>query len=205
MENSFKLFEDYSLCVKKALEVNLSDDSMNDEDKVQVIYGTPPLSFAKYLQYTINGQKPGPLITFYLSGIEISKDEALLGYNKMTIDNKYVISPPIICSLNYTVTINCINETQGDLLIAQSLMAMPFMRPYYTTLDSQYVCMVADDPENLTTIESGDATEKLARRQFKLTIQRAYLQYPVREIKKFIKEFNVYYNSIGGVTIGDKV
>lgn len=201
MENSFELFEDYSLCVKKALETTLSDNTMNDEDTLQVIYGTPPLSFAKYLQYTINGQKPGPLVTFYLSGIDVSKEQSMLGYNKMTIDNQYVISPPIICSLSYTVTINCINETQGDLLMAQALMTMPFMRPYYTMLDSQYVCMIADDPENLTTVESGDGVEKLARRQYKLTIQRAYLQYPIREIRKFIKEFNVYYNSIGGVKV----
>ena len=87
MEDKFETFEEYALTVKKALETITHDYNMGEgNDAVQVIYATPPVAFARYSQNTENGQKPGPLISFYLSGIEINPEEQLGGYKELLID-----------------------------------------------------------------------------------------------------------------------
>src|SRR5574344_1658602 len=135
----FTTFEQYSECVKKALTDTVHDSKMGSEDKVDVIYATPPLAFAKYKNKIVNGTNPGPTVSFYLSAIDISEGEQMLGWPSVTIDDRYSFRAPVICKLTYTITMICTNESQADLLSAQVLMAMPFMRPYATKLDGQWV------------------------------------------------------------------
>lgn len=190
MYNEVKEFEDYALTVKQALESVLHDYDMGDEDKVNVIYATPPTAFAKFSQRTINGQDPGPLVSFYLSNIEINNSEQLGAYQILTIDGTYRMRAPIIAKLSYKVTINAIKESQGDLLQSQIVMAMPFNRPYATKMNGQWVTMEAIDFENESSIEIESDKDKTSTRTGTIVIHRAYFDYPIQVNERFIQGIN---------------
>lgn len=199
----FKTFEEYSGVVKEALKSILHDSKMGTEDKIDVIYATGPLAFSKYLHKVTNGQNPGPTASFYLSGIDIDPSQQLLGFTKVTLENKYIMRAPIVAKLDYTVTLFCISESQGDLFTAQIMMGMPFNRPYATMLNGQWVTITASDPENLSSVEAGAETEKISKRQLKVTIDRAYLEYDMINIEHFVKGFCVHMYELDGVNKND--
>lgn len=196
MKEEYKEFEEYALVVKKSLENILHDYNMSEEDKVQVVYATPPVAFASFIQNTQNGEKPGPLVSFYLSGIEIDPAVQLGGYKSILIDKTYKFKAPIIAKLNYKVQINAIQESQADLLQAQVVMAMPFNRPYATMLNGQWVTMEAKDFENASSVEIETDQDKASTRTGSIIIDRAYFNYPVQVNTKFINSINSHIFSI---------
>lgn len=199
MKDEYIEFEEYGKVVLDAIKNITHDYNMGDgPDKVQVIYATPPVAFAKFSQETQNGKKPGPLISFYLSSIEVNPEEQMGGYATLLInDGKTRIKAPVIAKLTYTVDINAIKESQADLLQSQIMLAMPFNHPYATTLNGQWVCIVSDNFENQTTIELETDKDKVSKRQLSITIKRAYLNHPFQTNDKFIKGLNLSIYSIG--------
>lgn len=193
----YHLFEEYSLGIKRAIEKNVMLESTREEDKVDVVYATPPVAFAKYLHAIKNGQQPGPNINFYLENITYGENENLLGFNTTILNGAY-IRPPQIYKLSYKAFVFCNNESDGDILISQLLMAMPFNRPYTFIVNNQWATVYTSEPANETVVEAGEGKDKISRRSVVINIHRAYLNYPIREIRRFIKEFNVQYNIIEG-------
>lgn len=202
-ERVFALFQEYGLGIKQALEQICELEDMGEEDKIEVFYATPPLAYAKYVNKIVNGENPGATISFYLRGIEIPHDQMMNGYGTLTREfstgETINMRAPQICKLNYKVTIICNNDLEGDILQQQILMGMPFNRNYYFMVNNQYACCYAENPENETTVEAGDGKDKLVRRSLDVVISRAYMEYPIRQIKSFIKEFNLEYRSFGDV------
>lgn len=199
----YKLFEEYSLGIKKALEQTVYLAHSREEDKVDVVYATPPVAFAKYLHTVKNGQQPGANVNFFLEGLEYGTNENLLGFNKLLVNGAY-IRPPQIYKLTYKAYVFCNNESDGDMIISQILMGMPFNRPYVFIINNQYATVVAKDPQNETVAEAGEGKDKISRRSVNIIIQRAYLDYEIKEVSRFIKEFNIGYeveNSTGGINV----
>lgn len=197
MTDEFAVFEEYSLCVKKALENICHDYNMNtEEEKLQVIYATPPVAFARFSQTTINGEKPGPLISFYLSSIEIEQEDQLGGFKVLLWQKTYRMRAPVVARLTYKVTINAIKESQGDLLQSQIVMGMPFNRPYATKMNGQWVTMEARDFENESSVEIETDSDKISRRTGSILIHRAYFDYPIGVNERFIKSVNSHIYSI---------
>lgn len=196
MVDEFVTFEEYANAVKKALEGITHDNNMGDVDPVMVIYATPPAAFAKFKGEAVNGQRPGPLISFYLSNIDIEPSEQLGGYYSVWIGKEYKYKAPIIAKLSYTVIINAIKESQADLLQAQIMMAMPFNRPYATMINGQWATMEAKDGQNLTTVEMETDGDKVSKRQITVEIARAYFDYPIQVNTKFINSINSHIYSV---------
>ena len=196
MQDQFIVFEEYAKTVKEALENILHDYNMGEKDKVQVIYATPPVAFANFSQHTVNGEDPGPLVSFYLKNIEIDTSEQLGGFATVLLEKRYNYKAPIIARLQYEVTINAIKESQGDLLQSQIVMAMPFNRPYATRLNGQWVTMEAKGFENASTIEIETDKDKTSKRTGIIEIHRAYFDYPIQINDKFIKSINSHIFSI---------
>lgn len=199
MTDEFNTFLEYATSVKNAIKNVTHDDNMAKDEKVQVLYGTTSMAFAKYKEKILNGEKNGPLITFYLSGCEIDKSAQMGGYkllNRYFDKETYDLRAPVIVNLKYTVTINCIRESQADLLQSQLMLAMPFNRPYWSTLNGQFVTMVAEEPSNLSSVDVGNEKDKINRRQLIITIERAYIEYPINiKEAKFIEQIGVWLNS----------
>ena len=190
MVDEFITFEEYANIVKLALENISHDNNMGEVDPVKVIYATPPAAFAKFKGEVKNGQRPGPLVSFYLANIAIESNDQLGGYASVWVDKTYKYRAPIVARLTYTVTINAIKESQADLLQSQIIMAMPFNRPYATKINGQWATMEAKDPQNLTTVEIETDGDKVSKRQLSIEIPRAYFDYPIQVNNKFIKEIN---------------
>lgn len=207
-ENSFKLFKDYTKGIISGIEQICYLDRMGTEDKLLVMYATPDLAMAKFKTNIQNGQDSGPMISIYLSNIEIAREQTMNGYGYLNIADGDVIKTmrsPQICTLVFRSTIICNNETEGDLLQAQLLMGMPFNHNYYFMVDGQYACCYAENPENNSSVEAGNSTDKVSRRTCDIRMPRAYLEYPVYEIRSYIKEFNLSYNIIEGAEAKEEI
>ena len=89
---------------------------------------------------------------------------------------------PIICRINYTVTINALTELQADLLQVQLMQATPFHRPYYTKFNGQFVLIESTDFRNLGSVDVGENKDKITQREISLFIDRAYLYYDIKEL-----------------------
>lgn len=196
MTNEFNTFEEYATVVKNAIENVTHDYNMGSIDKVDVIYATPPVAFAKYAEDTINGQDPGPLISFYLENIEIEQADQLNPWMRLMIDKTYKYRAPIIAKLSYKVTINAVKESQGDLLQSQLVMAMPFSRPYATKLNGQWVTLEAKYFENSSSIEIETDSDRVSTRTGSIIIDRAYFDYPIQVNNKFIQSVNSHIYSL---------
>ena len=196
MTDEFVTFEEYAICVKRALENITHDYNMGEEqDRLTVLYATPPVAFAKYIQDTVNGQDPGPVISFYLSGVEIDPSEQLGGFGSVLLEKKYNYKAPVIAKLQYKVTINAIKESQADLIQSQIIMAMPFNRPYATNLNGQWVTMEAKDFEDESSVEIESDKDKVSTRTGVIEIARAYFDYPIQVNDRFIKSINSHIYS----------
>jgi hypothetical protein len=198
------MFTDYAKGVMQGLEELCFLDDMAERDKVMVFYATPTMAFAKVVANIQNGEDAGSNISIYLKSIEYNKEQTMNGYGTLhySTDNSTVIMrAPQIYQLNFQATILCNTETEGDILQAQILMGMPFNHNYYFMIDNQYACCYAQDPENASSVEAGTGNDKFSRRTVTIIVPRAYLEYPIRELKGMVKEFNINYNLIGGSEI----
>ena len=67
-------------------------------------------------------------------------------------------------------------------MCAQILQTSPFHRPYYTKLNGQFVLIQTTEVSNLSTVEIGENKDKISQRQIILTIDRAYINYDIKEL-----------------------
>jgi hypothetical protein len=185
MTNDLITLEEYALCVKKCIENVVCDFQMADDEKPLVVYATAPVAFAKQQERFANGQNVGPLITFYQSGIDLLKEQQMGAWKWISLKRNtgnFQMRAPIICSLDYTVTITALTERQADMLQTQILQATPFHRPYYTKYKGQFVLIETTDISNLSSVDVGDNKDKFSQRQIKLKIDRAYIDYNYKEL-----------------------
>jgi hypothetical protein len=193
MTEDFNTFEQYAKCVYEYLKIVSHDYQMAANDNVRVVYATAPVAYAKEQEHFANGSNVGPLITFYQSGIEIDHNVQMGAWKYLPVRRKegnYLLRAPVICQINYTVTINALTELQADMLQAQIMQSSPFHRPYYTKLNGQFVLIESSEPANLSSVEIGDNSDKISRREIKLTIDRAYLNYDIKELNAGIIKFD---------------
>lgn len=183
-EYKINLFRDYSEIVLRFLKETLIEKNAEGKDEGIVGYATPQLAYVKYLYEIKNGSVNFPLFSFYLKNIELTQNQQMGRFSSIkTYEGKNCIDmiSPLIYSLYYEVHIGVNLESQGDYYQAKLLLAAPQNRNYWAMLEGQYVCLETSNPQNLTTIETPDSTEKISRRSVDLKINRAYLNYPVKE------------------------
>lgn len=185
MTNEFITLEEYALCVQECLKNVVYDYQMADNEAPLILYATAPVAYAKAQERFANGQNAGPLITFYQSGIEVDHDQQMGAWNYLPVVRKegnYLFRAPIICRIKYTVTISALTERQADMLQVQIMQATPFHRPYYTKFNGQFVLIESDGITNLSSVDVGENKDKFSQRQLELTIDRAYLNYDIKEL-----------------------
>jgi hypothetical protein len=193
MTEEFNTFEEYARCVFEYLKIVSHDYQMADNDSVRVAYATAPIAYAKEQEHFANGSNVGPLITFYQSGIEIDNGVQMGAWKYLPVQRKegnYILRAPIICKIKYTVTINALTELQADMLQAQIMQTSPFHRPYYTKLNGQFVLIESSEPTNTSSVEVGENSDKIAKREIILTIDRAYLNYDIKELNAGFIRYN---------------
>ena len=185
MTEDFILLEEYAKCVQECLRNVLHDNQMAKDSKPLVIYATAPIAYAKMQEHFGNGGNIGPLITFYQSGIEVDHGVQMGAWKVLPVERSegnYLYRAPIICKISYTVTINALTEIQADMLQAQIMQATPFHRPYYTKFNGNFVLIENTECRNLSSVEAGENKDKVSRRELTLVIDRAYLNYDIKEL-----------------------
>ena len=193
MTEEFNTFEEYANCIYEYLKIVSHDYQMASNDAVRVVYATAPIAYAKEQEHFANGSNVGPLITFYQSGIDIDHSVQMGAWKYLTVKRKegnYRLRAPIICQIKYTVTINALTELQADMLQAQIMQTSPFHRPYYTKLNGQFVLIESSEPTNTSSVEVGENSDKISKREITLTIDRAYLNYDIKELNAGIIKYN---------------
>lgn len=202
MVEEFYTLEEYAKCVKESLENILHDWQMAEDSRPLVVYATAPIAYAKAQERFANGSNVGPLIAFYQSGIEVDHNVQMGAWKVMPVIRKegnYLYRAPVICKINYTVTIHALTEIQADNLQAQIMLATPFHRPYYTKFNGEFVLIESTEYSNLSSVDVGENKDKFSSRQITLTIDRAYLNYDIKELNAGVikpKPKNVNTNKV---------
>jgi hypothetical protein len=176
------IFKNYTEVVEQGLKDILSDYNIGKDDGPYVAYGKTPAAFAKFLENIRNGKKVGPLITYTLSSVNINHNQQMLGFGSLRVESGgYIIQrPPLIATLDYTIEINALTEEEANIFSIELLMKAPFARPYATMRDGQWVTFTIEEPNGKSEVENEDMVFK---KTLKLNIQRAYLDYTMKEIK----------------------
>lgn len=186
--NEFFLFRNYSVAIKNWLQNNTYLSRYPKDENVLITYMTPPRAFVKYVIPIINGAPAQPTIAFHLSGIERQANQSHLGFVK---EYKYVsgskivniVSPPMIYRLVYSLIIYTRLQSDMDILLYQIMTAADPNRKGYDIVDSQWMEIGATDPRDETTLEPGDAQDKLIRFGIDLYVPRAYLPKTYKEVE----------------------
>lgn len=192
------IFKDYTEVIKQSLESVLKDYKVGKDDGPVIMYGRTPAAFAKFKERVKNGKNVGPLISYTLSNITIDHNQQMLGYGSLRVENGgYVIQrAPLIASLDYKITINCLSEEEGNILGLELLMAAPFARPFATMKNGQWITFTI---EEMSDNSNSETDEIYFKKELKLTIQRVYLDYPLKEIKdNIIGDIKITVKSLEG-------
>ena len=174
-------FKNYTEVVDQSLKEILSDYNIGKDDGPLVTYGKTPAAFAKFLENIKNGKQVGPLITYSLSGINIDHRQQMLGYGSLRVESGgYKIQrAPLVATLDYTIEINALTEEQANIFSLEMLMKAPFSGPYATMRDGQWITFTIEEPNGKSEVENEDMVFK---KTLKLNIQRAYLDYTLKEL-----------------------
>lgn len=181
------LFRNYSIAIKKFLIESLYLSRYPDDENVSVSYMIPAKAFSKIVLPVINGQPLRPATAFHLSGNTYSANENHLGFVK---ENIYIsesnvvkqVEPPQIRSLTYSLLLFTTLQSDMDILLYQLLIAAAPNKKGYRIVDGQWMEIKAGDPRDETTLEPGDAQDKLIRYGIDLTVPRAYLPRTYKEV-----------------------
>lgn len=193
MVNEFNALEEYANCIYECLKNITHDYLMAKDSEIRVMYATPSIAYAKWEEYFGNGSNIGPLITFYQSGIEVKDNETMGAWKYLPVvrdEGNYRLRAPVICNIKYTVTISALTETQADLITTQIMTMCPENRPYYTKLNGQFVLIKSSDPTNVGTVDAGENKDKVSQREITLEIERAYLNYDIKELNSGLIKFD---------------
>lgn len=193
----FYLFRDYSIALKNWLIENLYLSRYNDDENVTVSYMTPAKAFSKTVLPVINGQPLRPTIAFHLSDTPYSQNENHLGW---VSQNVYVsgsnvtkqVDAPQIRSLIYSLLLYTTLQSDMDILLYELLISAAPNKKGYKTVDGQWMEIKAGDPRDETTLEPGEAQDKLIRFGVDITVPRAYLPRTYKEIPSIMGDTYSY-------------
>jgi hypothetical protein len=200
-DQTYLMFTEYANGIFEALKSCVHINAIEadyDEDKVNVIYATTDMAWEKYFYRISNGSNAGPTVSCYLSAIDEIREQTMGGYatlNTIVNNSVRVIRAPLIYSLSFDLAFLGNNELELNILQEEVAKYFPFNRPYYFMIRGQYCCVYAESMQNESSVETSENKNKIYKRNSKLKIQRAYLDYPFREIRSFINNFNVRYTT----------
>ena len=175
------IFKKYTEVVEQSLNDMLKDYNLGKDDGPKIMYAKTPAAFAKFNEMTRNGKQVGPLISYNMSSVTIDKNQQMLGYGSLRVNNGgYIIQrAPLVASLDYTIDIHALTEEQANIFSLELLMKAPFARPYATMRDGQWITFTIENMSDNSTASENDI---VFIRQLKLIIQRVYLDYSLKEI-----------------------
>jgi len=184
--NEFFLFRNYSVAIKKFLIENCYLSRYPRNENILVSYMTPPRAFVKFVIPIINGAPTQPVISFHLSGYERQSNQSHLGFVK---ENQYIsetsivksVPAPLIYKLTYSLIIYTRLQSDMDVVLYQILTAADPNKKGIDIVDGQWTEIGATDPRDETTLEPGDAQDKVIRFGLDLYVPRAYLPKPYEE------------------------
>lgn len=184
--NEFYLFRWYSKAIKEWLNENLYISRYPQDQNVLVTYMTPPRAFVKFIVPIINGMTIQPTVAFHLSNMRYIPEQNHLGFvrhHNYIEGSKIVeeVKPPMIYELTYSLILYTILQSDMDVLIYQALTEADPHAKAVKMVDGQWAEIRAGDPRDETTLEPGDAQDKVIRFGLDLTVPRAYLPKDYRE------------------------
>ena len=175
------IFKKYTEVVEQSLNDMLKDYNLGKDDGPKIMYAKTPAAFVKFNEMIRNGKQVGPLISYNMSSVTIDKNQQMLGYGSLRVNNGgYIIQrAPLVASLDYTIDIHALTEEQANIFSLELLMKAPFARPYATMRDGQWITFTIENMSDNSTASENDI---VFIRQLKLIIQRVYLDYSLKEI-----------------------
>jgi len=197
----YYLFRLQSKAIKNFLQETCYLSRYPKDKNVFVAYLTPPKAFAKIIVPIINGATARPTIAFHLSGYEFATGENHLGWVRENIvsgDSSvvYRVEAPEIYRLTYSLQIYTRIPSDMDILLYQIMTAASPRAKAIEFIEDQWVEIRSGNPTDETTLEPGDAQDRIIRFGLDLTIPRAYLPRGRKEYEPItsfdLDDFEIY-------------
>lgn len=193
--NEFYLFREYTAAVKKFCKDTVYLSRFPAEQNWEVYFETIDQAYAKRIIPMINGKNPGPNGILELDDFTENTNEAMNGYHygMVKTGTKYNAEiSPLVYTINYTLTFFTSTRADADIILYQLLTAAPKTRKYCTTVNNNWCEIFVYNPSDDTALEIEEAKAKIHRFSVKLTIPRAYINYPMQiENTPEINEVNI--------------
>ena len=210
---AYPLFRNYSKAVKEFLIETCYLPNYNRANNVLVAFLVPQRAFSKIIVPIIQGTPARPIIAFNLSGYEYAVGENHLGFSPEYFydsgDSKiFEVEAPEIYKLTYSLQIYAPNIADIDIMLYQLLTKASPRAKAVKIVDRQWMEIRAGNPTDETTLEPGDAQDRVLRYGLDLTIPRAYLPRGRTEVDLIggydFTEFEIFGDSVSYIDdIGD--
>jgi len=180
----YHLFRDYTKAIKEFCQNSVYLSRFPNDNNWQVFFETLDQAYAKRIIPMINGKNISPNGIISLDSTEYIDNENLGGFYSELIkgnDLKYdSIRNPLIYRLEYTLTFFTSIRADADIINYQLLTKAPKNRKHTEIINENWCEIYVHSPTNETALEPEEAKSKVHRNSLKITIPRAFINYPIQ-------------------------
>lgn len=178
------LFRDYTKAVKDFVQSSVYLSRFPKENNWQVFFETLDQGYANRIIPIINGHNTGPNGFLQMNEPQFIEEEAIGGYffklNKNENGDYDAEVPPLVYRLEYTLTFFTSTRVDMDIVNYQLLTKAPKTRKFPVIVNENWCEIYVHSPVDETNLEPEEAKTKIRRGSLKITIPRAFLNYPVQ-------------------------
>ncbi len=180
----YHLFRNYTKAVKDFCQNSVYLSRFAPDNNWQVFFETLDQAYANRVIPLINGKNTGPNGALQMNSFSPNEEESIGGFSYKLIkgeNDKYdALVPPLAYILEYTLTFFTSNRVDQDIIFYQLLTKAPKQRKFPVIVDDNWCEIWVHSPADETNLEPEEAKTKIRRGSVKITIPRAYINYPVQ-------------------------
>ena len=191
----YYIFREYSKAIKEWLIKTVYLSTYKSDKQPQVIFMTGEKAYAKIKSDVINGFPDTAYVAFILKGADEDPSQRPLGFvyeTKVFEDNIQKVRHPMVYKLNYEVNIYTRLMAENDIINYQILSNSFKNHAGVIIVEDQWGEIYGEALTPTAEVADLTNTDRIVKSTINLSIPRAYVPFPVEEIKGgIIKEIHM--------------
>ena len=191
----YYIFREYSKALKEWLIKTVYLSTYKADKQPQVVFMTGERAYAKIKSDIINGFPDTAYVAFILNGADEDPKQRPLGFvyeNSFENDTLYKVRHPMVYSLKYKVVIYTRLMAENDIINYQILSNSFKNHAGVIIVENQWGEIYGESLTPTAEVADLTNTDRIVKSEIGLSIPRAYVPFPVEEIKNgIIKEIKL--------------
>ena len=182
----YYIFREYSKALKEWLIKTVYLSTYKADKQPQVVFMTGEKAYAKIKSDIINGFPDTAYVAFILNDADEDPNQRPLGFvyeNKFKKDTVYKIRHPMVYSLKYKVVIYTRLMAENDIINYQILTNSFKNHAGVIVVENQWGEIYGESLTPTAEVADLTNTDRIVKSEINLSIPRAYVPFPVEEIK----------------------